>query len=262
MKRSFLLLILLTFTFSGYSRVIKRPIPDKLVVLTFDDAPASHYSIVAPLLKAYGFGATFFVCEFPPNFKDSSKYMNWRQIKALDAMGFEVASHTRTHPPVSKLTNEQFNEELKYIEDKCDSLHMAKPVNFAYPGYDVNRPSVDALRTRGYKFARIGGSKAYDPQTDHPLLVPSWATTAGNKARILGAFSEARNGKIVVLTIHGVPDVEHSWVTISPELFGEYLKYLSENHYKVIALRDLEKYINVRQAGRLIVPDLKQRLNN
>src|SRR5262249_2878588 len=35
-----------------------QPIPDKLVVLTFDDSVASHYSVVRPLLKQYGFGAT------------------------------------------------------------------------------------------------------------------------------------------------------------------------------------------------------------
>jgi len=32
------------------AQVLKRPIPDKLVMLSFDDAPASHYSIVAHLL--------------------------------------------------------------------------------------------------------------------------------------------------------------------------------------------------------------------
>ena len=39
------------------------PIPDKLVVLTFDDSVASHYSVVRPILKRYGFGATFFITE-------------------------------------------------------------------------------------------------------------------------------------------------------------------------------------------------------
>ena len=32
-----------------------RPAPDHVVVLTFDDAVASHYTNVAPLLKKYGF---------------------------------------------------------------------------------------------------------------------------------------------------------------------------------------------------------------
>jgi hypothetical protein len=40
-----------------------EPIPDRLVVLTFDDAVKSHHSVVRPILKQYGFGATFFVTE-------------------------------------------------------------------------------------------------------------------------------------------------------------------------------------------------------
>ena len=40
-----------------------QPVPDKLVVLTFDDSKASHYTVVRPLLKKYGFGATFFITE-------------------------------------------------------------------------------------------------------------------------------------------------------------------------------------------------------
>ena len=38
-------------------------VPDKVVVLTFDDSIKSHYSVVGPMLKQYGFGATFFVTE-------------------------------------------------------------------------------------------------------------------------------------------------------------------------------------------------------
>src|SRR5437588_12471203 len=36
-------------------------VPEKLVALTFDDSFASHYSVVRPILKRYGFGATFFI---------------------------------------------------------------------------------------------------------------------------------------------------------------------------------------------------------
>jgi peptidoglycan/xylan/chitin deacetylase (PgdA/CDA1 family) len=39
------------------------PIPDKLVVLTFDDSVKSHYTIARPILKRYGFSATFFIIE-------------------------------------------------------------------------------------------------------------------------------------------------------------------------------------------------------
>src|SRR3954465_13184656 len=74
-----------------------EPIPDKLVVLTFDDASRSHVKVAAPLLKAHGFGATFFVTEgfhFPANKRD---YMTWDEIAQLDRDGFEIGNHTRDH---------------------------------------------------------------------------------------------------------------------------------------------------------------------
>ena len=53
------------------------------MVLTFDDSAKSHYTVVRPLLKEYGFGATFFITEgfdFKVNKKD---YVTWEQITKL-----------------------------------------------------------------------------------------------------------------------------------------------------------------------------------
>jgi peptidoglycan/xylan/chitin deacetylase (PgdA/CDA1 family) len=261
MRKIIISLLLFSVSFFGNSQILKKKIPNKLVVLTFDDATISQYSIVAPLLKQFGFAATFFVCEFPSHFKDSL-YMNWQQIKELDTMGFEIANHTRNHAHVSKLSKDKFLAELSYIESKCDSLDIAKPANFAYPGYDLSRAAMEILQEKGYRFARAGGSRTYDPTSDYPLLMPSWATNATNKQQIMEAFNQARNGKITVLTIHGVPDVEHPWVNTPTELFKEYLKYLSDHHFKVISLRALNKYINVDQAMKNIVPDLNKELKN
>lgn len=262
MKNFLVVLFTISAIFSSHSQILKKAIPDKLVVLTFDDAPASQYSVVAPLLKDFGFGATFFVCEFPPNYKDSTLYMNWRQIKALDKMGFEVANHTHTHANVSKLTPSQFNAELEYIENKCDSLGIQKPQNFAYPGYGLNATALEYLQKKDYVFARAGGNRAYDPLTDHPFLIPSWATNADNKNEIIHALDEAKKGKIVVITLHGVPDVEHPWVNTPPKLFREYLQYLSDRNFKVVSLRDLQAYIDVDIAKGSIVPDLDKPLKN
>jgi len=262
MRKLIVLLIIMVTAHPGFSKIVKKPIPERMVVLTFDDATASQYSVVAPLLKEYGFGATFFICEFPPNFADTSKYMNWRQIRELDRMGFEIANHTQSHPAIAKLTDDKIIAQLQYIERKCDSMNIKRPVTFAYPGYSLSLPAIKILQERGYQFSRAGGSRPYDPQTDHPLLIPSWAMNSTNKPLIMDALKEAHDGKIVVLTIHGVPDVEHPWVNTTPELFKEYLQYLKENHFTVIALRDLAQYINVKKALKNITPDLTKKLKN
>jgi peptidoglycan-N-acetylglucosamine deacetylase len=263
MKKLLLYILCVGTGFSVNSqKIIRKPIPDKLVVLTFDDAPVTHFTNVAPLLKQYGFGATFFVCEFQPNFKDTTKYMTWQQMQQLGRLGFEVANHTHTHAHVDKLSKEGVVDQIKYIEDKCDSLHLGKPQTFAYPGYGLDAKTLEVLQERNYIFARAGGSRPYDPLIDHPYLISSWATNDKNKEEILKAMTQAKDGKIVVLTIHGVPDYEHPWVTTPPELFKEYLQFLHDNHYKVIALKELEQYINVKIALKAIKPDLQKPLKN
>lgn len=243
-----LVLLILLLPIGAAAQILRKPIPDKLVVLTFDDAASTHATYVAPLLKKYGFGGTFFVCEFPPDFANKQKYMSWEQIKELDKMGFEVANHTGHHIHVDKLTRPQLDQELAFIERKCRELKINKPISFAYPAYVTSQQSLEVLQEKGYQWARIGGSNAYDPTTDHPYLIPSFSTTGTDKQPIINAINQAKDGKIVVLTVHGVPDYAHDWVTTPPELFEAYLQYLHDNGYQVIALRDLAKYVNAKKA--------------
>src|SRR3954451_23835504 len=91
----------LLFVVLASSAAALEPIPDRLVVLTFDDASKSHFTVARPVLKKYRFGATFFITEgfdFPTNKKD---YMSWEEIRQLHADGFEIGNHTRDHRTVT-----------------------------------------------------------------------------------------------------------------------------------------------------------------
>ena len=166
--------------------------------------------------------------------------------------GFEVASHTRSHKHVDQMAPGEFDQQLAYVERKCADLNIPRPTAFAYPAY-VNTPeSLRTLRERGYRFARAGDSRPYDPAVDDPLLIPSFSTTGSNEnaaQRVMAALRQAKDGKIVVLTIHGVPDTAHPQVTTAPELFERYLKFLAEENYNVVAMRDLARY--AKPAARL-----------
>ena len=106
----------------------QQRVPERLVVLTFDDGPASHATFVAPLLKKYGFGATFFVCEFPPNFADKTLYMTWEQMASLHQMGFEVGNHTIAHRSVTRETPEEFARDLEALETRASTFGIPKMV--------------------------------------------------------------------------------------------------------------------------------------
>ena len=74
-----------------------QPIPDRLVVLTFDDGNKSDATYVAPLLKRYGFGGTFFITEGLNFLKNKDHYVTWEEVKEMHETGFEIGNHTRHH---------------------------------------------------------------------------------------------------------------------------------------------------------------------
>ena len=225
-----------------------KPGPDApVIVLTFDYAVISHYTNVAPLLKQYGFGGTFFICEYPRRTPtDTLEYMNWNQISELNKMGFEIGNHTRTHKHVNSMHREEMEEQIRYIENKCREYNIPKPVSFAYPGYDTSSLAKVVLKNMGYTYSRIGGNRNFIARQDDLFLIPSYSTTGSDetaKNRIMQILQNAKAGDIIVFTVHGVPDIVHPHVNTSPELFSTYLKYMHDHGFKVIAMRDMKDCI-------------------
>jgi peptidoglycan/xylan/chitin deacetylase (PgdA/CDA1 family) len=231
------------------------PIPDKLVVLTFDDSVKSHAAYVAPRLKELGYGATFFITEgfdFPTN---KTAYMTWEEIAGLHRMGFEIANHTARHANAAEQTREALTADLELIERRCVEHGIPKPVSFAYPGNGIGGSVIEVLKEKGYRFARRGGvaefpyeggqGVAFDFRKHDLLSIPSAgdARPAWTLDDFVRAVTQAKDGRIAVLQFHGVPDREHPWVSTEPDQFEKYLGYLKENGYRVMALRDLAKYL-------------------
>lgn len=221
----------------------------KTVILTFDDASQSHYSVIPALLKPYGFGATFYVCEFPPDFADSSKYMNWRQIQALSRMGYEIGNHGWHHASISGLSATQLEPEISYVEQKCREMGIAKPTSFCYPGYATDSAAIPILQQHGYLTARTGGDRPWEPGKDHPLYVPAYTINGNDPAYFYHALETATNSNAIVFCVHGVPDVAHSFVSTSPEIFRGYLQYLYDHHFRVVSMRDYTAGKSGRQRG-------------
>ncbi|WP_211253760.1 sialate O-acetylesterase [Flavobacterium daejeonense] len=216
----------------------KRP----KIVLTFDDAEITHYRNVAPLLKKYGFNATFFVCEFPiKKSGQENEYMTWKQIKELHQQGFEIGNHTGHHKNLTKLSPDDMKKEIAYIDEKCQAFGIPKPVSLAYPGNRNDSISQRIVKEMGYKYARAGGAKNYNPKTDNPFAIPSFTVIDSEKykARTLNGLKNIQNDEILVLTFHGVPDVLDPDYSTSIELLDEIFAFIKEKKYKVVAMRDL-----------------------
>ncbi|MEI6947820.1 polysaccharide deacetylase family protein [Paraflavisolibacter sp. H34] len=243
MKKVHLLLLLSLSGLSLFAQKKSEQVQAPTVVLSFDDGEISHYTVVAPLLKKYRFGATFCVCDFPwKNPADTVNSMNWKQIAGLHKMGFEVGNHTGHHKNMTKLSREEMLREVGYIENKCREYGIPKPISFAYPGNREDSLPQVVLKEMGYKFARTGGSKLYDPKQHPALAIPSYTMGSTEKLqeRTWTALKSLQPGQVLVFTIHGVPDAAHPDYTTSETVFTQYLDYMKAHHFKVIAMRDLE----------------------
>ena len=226
-----------------------RTVPDGTVVLTFDDSVASHATFVAPLLKKHGFGATFFITEGFEFTTDKTNYLTWEQIRALDAAGFEIGNHTRRHAAVPRQTPAQLAADVEYIENQCATNGIRRPTSFCYPGYQSSPAAVKLLRERGHQFARAGGARAFDPLADEPLTMPQVfdGKPESTLEQFKAAVAQAKDGKIAVLTFHGVPDRKHPWVNTDPAKFESYAAHLKATGCRVIAVRDLAQYLKPKQ---------------
>jgi len=220
-------------------------IPDGLVVLTFDDSVASHATFVAPLLKKHGFGATFYITEGFEFLQDKTHYLTWTQIKAMHEAGFEIGNHTRAHKGVNGQKPAEIAADLAHIEQRCAEHGIPKPTTFSYPGYATSPAATVVLRERGYRFARAGGARVFDPAKDDPLTLPQAfdGKPDSTLAQFKAAIAQARDGKVAVITFHGVPDIRHPWVNTDPAKFEAYVAALKEAGCQVIAMRDLARYL-------------------
>ncbi len=118
-------------------------LPDKPVVLTFDDGFKNFYSHAFPVLSEYNLCATvFLVTDFCGKYNDwygnppelpRSELLSWSDIKALNDAGIEFGSHTRTHPDLTKLSSAAAEAEITQSKSAIEDVLGKETVTFAYP---------------------------------------------------------------------------------------------------------------------------------
>ncbi len=147
-------------SFSSYVNSLKNntKLPEKAVVLAFDDGWKTQYQYAVPLLEKYKFTATLFIITDYVN-NNYKAYMSWADLKDLVVHDFDIESHTKTHSILSKLDAKQLADELtgskKILEDKLG----IKITTLAYPNYIQNKTVREAVKSAGYLGARAGWSR-------------------------------------------------------------------------------------------------------
>jgi len=148
--------------------ISNKPVPEKAVVLTFDDGYVDNYVEAFPILKELEFKATFFVIT---DLVDKiPSYMNLVQLKELQASGMDIESHTVNHEHLNQLSYEKQVKTLKESKEFLEKSLNKKIQYFAYPYGEFTEETLVAVKETGYKMAFTTAGKWSD-KTDGILTL-------------------------------------------------------------------------------------------
>ncbi|MDD3078809.1 MAG: polysaccharide deacetylase family protein [Paludibacter sp.] len=114
------------------------------MALTFDDGFEAHYTYAYPVLKEHNIPATFFVNSGNLVHKGETqkgRYGFWEDFKEMADNGYEIGSHSLTHPDLTSLPYNSIYEELEQDKENIESNIGKKCLSHAYP-YCLNNEDV------------------------------------------------------------------------------------------------------------------------
>lgn len=188
--------------------------PAAKVSFTFDDGLASALTKAQPTLAQYGYTGTDYVITSCVGTKnkceadEAAKYMTWAQITQLQGTGWEIGSHSVTHPLLTevganRLTNELVNSKQALAD------HGINATDFAAPYGDYN-PKVLAAAAKYYaSFRAFADQQQYNiwPYNDNLLYVKQ--VQAGvTVSQVKTYIDEAKQQNAwLVLVFHDIQDI-------------------------------------------------------
>ena len=151
-------------SFAEATRVLDEPPHDRsrLVCITFDDAYRSVLENAVPVLRDAGFVATIFVPTAHvggANRWDSQRppggwpILSWEELVALGRDGFEIGSHSRTHPDLPRLDDASLREELAGSRRELEDRLGTEVPSLCYPFGRQDARTRAAALAAGYRSA-------------------------------------------------------------------------------------------------------------
>ena len=188
-----------TLADSGYHTVLPEqlydyltkgaPLPEKPVMITYDDTDEEQFSIAKPEMDKYGFKGVYFIMTISIG---RPRYMTTEQIKQLSDEGHVIANHTWDHHRtdryktqneieergVKKIVND-WDQQLGKTKTKLEEITGKKVEYFAYPFGVWSPDGIPEIKSRGFKLAFQLSTKRDSSEPLYTvrriIVAPSWS---------------------------------------------------------------------------------------
>lgn len=121
-------------------------LPEKPVVLSFDDGVLGQYVFGLPILREKGWAGQL-------NLKSEGSDLSTSQVKKMIRAGWEIASHTISHPDLTTLDANALKTELEGSKKQLEDELGVEIVNFCYPAGRYDDQVIAAVEAAGYRGA-------------------------------------------------------------------------------------------------------------
>jgi len=135
-------------------------IPDKSIVITFDDGYRSVLENALPVLHRYHFTATVFVTiSCIENKLPHGSYwrdwpaLTWDEVSVLRREGIAIGSHAVTHTMLTRLSPDEAMREIKDSKEIIQNNLKEEVRSLSYPHGAFNKMVIDAVKKAGYRCA-------------------------------------------------------------------------------------------------------------
>lgn len=125
------------------------PLPERPVIITFDDGYEDNYKNAFPVLKTNGFTATFFILTDVTD-RNQPGYMTWDMLKEMSQAGMSIEVHGREHVDMAPRDSDWLLFHLQGPAETIKANLGYQPRFVAYPAGKYDQLTIDTARGVGY----------------------------------------------------------------------------------------------------------------
>jgi peptidoglycan/xylan/chitin deacetylase (PgdA/CDA1 family) len=158
--------------------VYTETIPDRSVVITFDDGYMNNYEYGFPLISELGMCATWFVVSsdigkmsgwhdpgVPPQ-----KMMNVQQLREMRSKGMEIGAHSRHHVDLTDLDDANRLEEIAGSRTDLENLLGCPISSFSYPYGRYDSKTTKIVQESGFTAGVTTNPGSFSGQQNHFMI--------------------------------------------------------------------------------------------